>query len=195
MTKTEAATLKENKKDVLLELHKEHYLQIRHYETQRSTVSNLLVIISAAILAFVTYDKALTFADFPLTFMLMIIGLFGAGFCIKYYERSTLNTYRVRKYRAELDKELFDSGLIQPLIVEAAKLQEEKFPRLFEGSLSWIKVHRLWIFFHLLVAFLGLILTISTIWLPQLPISEQALKPAPTQTPEPNHAQTPNPKR
>jgi hypothetical protein len=58
---------KDDVKEVLLKLMQEYFNQIRHYDTQRSTVSNLLVVVSAAILAFVTYDKALTRSDLPLT--------------------------------------------------------------------------------------------------------------------------------
>jgi hypothetical protein len=49
---------------------KEHYNHVRHYETQRSAVSNLIVIIAAAILAFVTRDNVLTTGDLPLAILL-----------------------------------------------------------------------------------------------------------------------------
>lgn len=78
-------------KDVLGKFIQEHYSQLRHYETQRSTVSNLLVIVAATILAFITYNKALTRSDLPLTIMLFMIELVGAAFCIKYYERGDIN--------------------------------------------------------------------------------------------------------
>lgn len=45
-------------KDTLWRLYEDHYTQVRHYETQRSTVTNLLLTIAAALLAFITYDKA-----------------------------------------------------------------------------------------------------------------------------------------
>jgi hypothetical protein len=159
-------------KDVLLELHKEHYAQIRHYETQRSTVSNLLVIIAAALLAFITFDKSLAWSDLPLTGMVTLVGLFGAAFCLKFYERATVNSYRVRGYRARLDAELFSSCLVQPLIEEANEKQQEKFPNLYEGTLEWVKVHRLWMVFHLLISILGLVLTFLAIFYPQGPVTD-----------------------
>lgn len=152
---------REDAKDVLLALHQEYFAQIRHYDTQRSTVSNLLVIVAAAILAFVTFDKALTPSDLPLTFLLFIIGLFGAAFCIKYYERAALNSERFHGYQRKLDEVLFNSQLIHPIREETDKKHAEEFPRLYgKGNLSWVKVNRLWVIFHLLVSLLGLILTI-----------------------------------
>ena len=62
-------------KETLWRLYEDHYTQVRHYETQRSTVTNLLLTIAAALLAFITYDKALTRSDIPLTCLLFVIGL------------------------------------------------------------------------------------------------------------------------
>ena len=158
---------KENVKDVLLSLMEEHYRQIRHYDTQRSTVSNLLVIIAAAVLAFVTYDKALTHSDLPLTILLFVVGLFGASFCMKYFERATLHANRFRKYQEKLDEVVFDSKLIQILRDETDQQHAKQFPKLTKGRLSWAKVSRLWIIFHLLLALLGFILSILIIFGPQ----------------------------
>ena len=157
---------KNDVKEVLLRLIQEYFSQIRHYDTQRSTISNLLVIVSAAILAFVTYDKAFTKSDLPLTVLLFLIGLFGAGSCLKYYERAAFNSGRFRSYREKLDEVLFDSKLIRVLREEADKQHNKDFHMLREGTLSWVKVHRLWIIFHLLIALLGLILTVSAIFWP-----------------------------
>jgi len=160
---------KEDVKDVLMELMQEHFRQIRHYETQRSTVSNLLVIIAAAILAFVTYDKTLTLFDLPLTILLLVLGLFGAAFCMKYYERSTLNSERFHRYQEKIDEVLFNSNLIHILREETDNIHTKEFPKMRNGRWSWVKVHRLWIVFHLIISLLGLILTILAICLPQVP--------------------------
>jgi hypothetical protein len=52
-------------KGVLWKLYQDHYTHLRHYETQRSTVTNLPLTIAAALLAFVTYDKGLTRSAVP----------------------------------------------------------------------------------------------------------------------------------
>ena len=156
---------KNDVKDALLTYLQEQYSQLRHYETQRSTVSNLLVIIAAAILAFVTFDKALTHADLPLTILLLVIGVFGAAFCLKYYERCTKYYHRIQTCRYRLDQHLFETTrLLETVRTEADQEHAKEHPAFHGGKLSWVKVYRLWIIFHLFVALLGLILTTLAIF-------------------------------
>lgn len=150
-----------DQREILLTLLKEAYNHVRHYETQRSTVSNLIVIVAAAILGFVTRDNALTRADLPLSSLLFVVGIFGIAFAAKYYERTKANADRYYKYRDKLDELFFESRGLSNVLDEAAKDTSAACPRLVEGgSLGWIKVHRLWITFHALIGCLGLILTI-----------------------------------
>lgn len=147
-------------KDVLLSLLQNYYSRLAHYETQWSTVSNLLVIVAAAILAFVTFDQKLTLADLPLTLLLSFMGIFGAGFCAKIYERSARIYVRVQGIRKALDETLFDSPMIKKLRDEADQRHAKNFIRFQDcGTLSWVQVHRLWITFHAFIAVLGFILT------------------------------------
>jgi hypothetical protein len=156
-------------RDMLWRLYQEHYTHIRHYESQRSTVTNLLIIIAAALLAFTTYDKAITRADTPLACMLFLIGLFGAAFSIKYHERASLHYQRILKYREKLDK-LFDPPFIIALKEEADQQLKAIYPRLNGGRFSWVKVHKLWIVFHLLISLFGLALIVwATFWPQSLP--------------------------
>lgn len=157
----------EDVKDVLLRLMQEHFNQIRHYDTQRSTVSNLVVVVSAAILAFVSYDKMLTRSDLPLTILLSVVGFFGAAFCIKYYERAALNSARFHRYQEKVDEVLFDSDLLQTLRSETDRKHDKEFYQFRKGKLSWVKVNRLWVIFHLFISLLGLILTSLAIFWPQ----------------------------
>jgi len=155
-------------KDTLWRLYEDHYTQVRHYETQRSTVTNLLLTIGAALLAFITYDKALTRSDVPLTCLLFVIGLFGAAFSLKYHERSSFHYNRLMMYRNKLDDLLSDPGVLQRLREKAEEKQKKEFPRLYEGRLKWWKVHRLWVFLHLLVSLFGLVLTVLAIFWPKI---------------------------
>lgn len=144
---------------------KEHYNHVRHYETQRSTVSNLIVIVAAAILAFVTHDNELTRADLPLTILLLFVGMFGIAFAAKYYERTKANADRYYKYRDKLDELFFESKVLNAVLDDAASVTKAACPRLAKGgSLDWIKAHRLWITFHALITGLGLILTVLILY-------------------------------
>jgi hypothetical protein len=114
-------------KDALWKLYQDHYTHVRHYETQRSTVTNLLLTIAAALLAFVTYDKELTRSDISLTSLIFVIGLFGAAFSLKYHERSSFHYNRLLQYRDKLDELLSDTGLLNRLIEEAVKKHTQEF--------------------------------------------------------------------
>jgi hypothetical protein len=151
---------KDYTKDVLLSLLQNYYSRLEHYETQWSTVSNLLVIVAAAILAFVTFDQKLTVADLPLTLLLIFMGFFGAVFCEKLYERSLRIYVRVDLIRKALD-EMLCSAVIEKIRDAGDQRHAKSFPWLHDtGRLSWVKVHRLWIAFHIFIALLGLILTV-----------------------------------
>jgi uncharacterized membrane protein YbhN (UPF0104 family) len=156
-------------KDVLWKLYQDHYTQVRHYETQRSTVTNLLFTIASVLLAFVTYDKALTRSDIPVTLLLFLVGLFGAALSVKYHERSSFHYNRLISYRDKLDELLSDPGLLAKLREKARIKHEQEFPHLYKGKLYWWKVHRLWVLLHLLVSCLGLLLTILAICSTQTP--------------------------
>jgi Ca2+/Na+ antiporter len=151
---------KNQAKDVLLALNREYYGRIQHYETQRSAVSNLLVIVAAAILAFVTFDRALTIADLALTLLLFAMGLFGAAFSAKYHERASRQSQRVKATRLKLDELLFDSALLDKLRDKAENEHAVHFPKFHHGRIAGWKIYRLWITFHLFIALLGCILTI-----------------------------------
>jgi hypothetical protein len=158
---------KKDAKEILWGLYQDQYTHIRHYDSQRSTVTNLLIVIAAALLTFVTYDKTINRADIPLTGMLCIIGLFGVIFSIKYRERISINFQRLMVYRDKLDELLFDSKLIRVLDEEADRLHDKKFPRLHAGYLSSVKVNRLWLVLHMLISLIGLVLTVWAIFWPQ----------------------------
>ena len=68
---------------------------------------------------------------------------------------------RIEKIRNKIDEVLFDSLLISHVRAQADKQHAEKFPRFEKGGrLSWVRVSRLWIAFHLCLAVIGLILSV-----------------------------------
>src|SRR3712207_1575685 len=97
ITRVQRMSYNDDAKDVLWKFYQDYLTQMRHYEMQRSTVTNLLLLVAAAVLAFITYDKVLSRSDLPLTGLLVIIGLFGAAFSLKHYERTSFHIERARK--------------------------------------------------------------------------------------------------
>ena len=95
--------------------------------------------------------------------------LIGAAFSLKYHERSSFHYNRLMTYRNKLDDLLSDPGVLKHLREKAEEKQIKEFPTLYTGRLKWWKVHRLWVFLHLLVSLFGLVLTALAIFWPQIP--------------------------
>lgn len=142
-------------------LYQEHCTWERHHEAQRASVTNLLLAVSAAVLGVITYDGGLWIGDLPLTLFLILLGLFGALFVAKQYERFAMQQGRAGRYRGMLD-EMVPEAAVLKLRNEADAENEARYPRL-----SRIRLHRFWTALHLLVAGFGVVLTviIITVWL------------------------------
>jgi len=150
-------------RDVLWKMYQEHCTQGRHHETQRSTVAGALVAIAGAVIGLVTFDKAVSPMDLPLTFFLFLLGGFGAVFSAKHYERFRLHMERARRYRDELDRLLPDS-LLKRLKEEADTKHNEEFPRLKD-----LRLNRFWLWLYVLIAALGLVLSFVAVVSPLKP--------------------------
>jgi lysylphosphatidylglycerol synthetase-like protein (DUF2156 family) len=153
-------------KDVLWGMYQEHCTQGRHHETQRATVTNLIIAVAAGVLALLTFDKAINKFDLPLTVFLFMLGLFGAAFSTKHYERWSLHMQRARSYRNKLDALMFDN-LINELKRDGDKKHEEEFKEEHKWQLKKIRLHQLWVSLHLLIAALGVGLSLIAIFWPQ----------------------------
>src|SRR5262245_48295007 len=74
--------------EILWRMCNEHYSQARQHETQRTSMSQVILVIAGALLAFYTsqYSGGEKFWVVPIA--LACLGIFGAAFCRKQYERS-----------------------------------------------------------------------------------------------------------
>ena len=140
--------------DILWKNCQEHWLQGRHHEIQRSSVTNVLIAISSAIIGLVTFDKTIVISDLPLTIFLIILGVFGAVFSAKHYERFSFHISRARKYREEINK-LFPDTPLRELIDKADEKHNRKHPRLRKLRLQYF-----WLGLYVLITLIGVMLTI-----------------------------------
>ncbi|MER8802312.1 hypothetical protein [Mesorhizobium sp. M0998] len=142
------------RREVFWKMYQENCTQGRHHETQRSTVATALIAIAAASMGFVTLDKGLTQIDIPLTLFIVAIGIFGAAFSAKHYERFAMHMQRARAYRNELDS-LLTGAPIKALKDIGDNKHVLKYP--------WHKKPRLnefWLAMYLFLCALGVVLTI-----------------------------------
>lgn len=141
--------------DIRWRMYAEHCSHARHHETLRATTSNILLAISAGIIAVVTRgDRPFLIEYWPLTALLVCIGIFGALFSAKYHERFCMHTERARQYRDALEASLPATDL-RRLKKTADRVTKAKFPRMFD-----LRLHKFWVCLHLAIAAMGVIMTI-----------------------------------
>lgn len=145
-----------DKTDFLWGMYQEHTTQGRHHETQRASVTNFIIIVAGATLAFVA-NKGVTKDQWVLAAFLILIGIFGILFSTKQYERFRFHIISASKYKAELET-IFGDNLDN--IREKAK---EEHGKRFLSIFIKLRLYYFWIFFHVLIVILGLVLLIMTL--------------------------------
>ncbi len=142
-----------NRTEILLNMFNEHCIHGRQHESQRSTVTSIILSISAALVALVSLDDAINKSDIPIGAFLIGVGAFGAIFCAKLYERFRLHMEHVKIYREELQK-LDEELKVNDLHWEA---ENNHTPN---ATLNKIALNKLWVFLNLFIAFLGLLIVV-----------------------------------
>jgi len=93
--------------DALLEYWKEHREQLRQTETQRSVLSNFVLVIVAGIGGLIV-QQHFVLHTLPLSFLILILGLYGALAAAKYHKRAE---YHISQARAPT-RTLTDAGAL-----------------------------------------------------------------------------------
>jgi hypothetical protein len=127
---------------------KEHREQLRQCETQRSTLTNLLLVTTAALSALVVQQHFSLYV-MPLCVFVVLTGLYGAVAVSKYYERAS---YHLTQARA-LTRDLVERGVLgtDDRLVRARADHYLAFPRMHR-----IRLHRLWVILHFSITLYGL---------------------------------------
>ena len=123
-----------------LELYKDNREHARHHETQRTTMSNLILIITAAVSAMVSIDSKLSTNDLPLTLFISFLGIFGVIFTIKYGCRFGYHLSVSRKILENSSKETFD--IVSKF--QRTSESESKYPKwivMYANTYFWIVLH------------------------------------------------------
>ncbi|MEO3972402.1 hypothetical protein [Streptomyces sp. CAU 1734] len=127
---------------------KEHREQLRQCETQRSTLTNLLIVVTAALSALIVQQK-FTLNVMPLCFFVILAGVYGAVAVSKYYERASYHLFQARA----LTRNLVEQGVLgsDGELIRARVEHYRRFPRLHR-----VRLHRLWVYLHLAIILYGL---------------------------------------
>ncbi|MFE7778510.1 hypothetical protein ACFU5O_32455 [Streptomyces sp. NPDC057445] len=142
--------------DVLIELWKDERQQALQAEGQRAALTNIVIVVVAAGLGFVS-QKRLGPSLLVVTLPMMLLGLYGALSCLKYRERFSLHSSQARRLRIEL-------GRIDPTFsIEAGRQETKRRHRSRFSFLVKIRLYALWVAIHAGVAVIGGILSICAL--------------------------------
>jgi hypothetical protein len=166
--------MQEQEKELLWKLYQDHVTHARHHETLRATTTTVLLAVAAGVLGLLgaAHEWPLRYEQLPLALFLILLGVFGAFFSAKYHERFEFHMNRAREYRNVLEANLPGMG-IDKLRPVADKKTELKHPWLYHRRLS-----AFWVWLHLLIAALGVLLISLIFWpglyMPHCPAKDNA---------------------
>jgi hypothetical protein len=149
--------------DVLLQLYAEERAQARQSETQRATLTNIVIIVAGASIAFIS-DQKLGNDALTLSIGIFVLGVFGAIANAKYFERWYRHWARAYAYRARLLAlyPVIDEGLRQysnkRTYKRTDKYEAEADERFWFSRR--VKLYLLWVGLNCLIALGGVLLTV-----------------------------------
>jgi hypothetical protein len=145
-----------NDSDVLLKIYEEQMGRAKQNEEQRSTFANIILIVAAAVIAFIN-QKDINPQSLPLTIFLIVLGTYGVIMSEKLSEQTQSYFERARSIHKRLD-ELHPKIKLMHRREDADKKHNAKYR--FWGKMH---VHSLWLILHLSIILIGIILTIMAL--------------------------------
>jgi hypothetical protein len=156
--------------------YKDHSDQARQHEAQRERMTNLVLAITGVLVGLVTFSKLALWA-LPAALTVSALGIFGYCFAGKHYERYRYHASIMQAARDEMDRLAAAPGTTpRPLSAirsegETKHYQKFTWPRLRgtgnplqAQAKSWIARQRLHVFWeavHILVAVIGVALSVA----------------------------------
>lgn len=140
--------------EILIHVMEQQFSQAKQSEDQRANITNIIVLIAAAIQGVLT-QTGFTKNTLPLTITLIIIGIFGVVATAKLYERFSYHYEVMRQIRQKLET-LNPDTTIRACLDAAWQEHIKKHPIIS----TKIRLYAIWSALHVLIAALGVIYTI-----------------------------------
>lgn len=142
-----------NDVDVLLQLRSEEWNLLRHYEEQRTSITNIIIAIASVAIGFLV-QNGINRNTIPITILLIILGIYGVLSVSKLYERIHQANDLAIGYTKRID-ELNSKIGIEKVRKKIRSKHKEEFP-----LTTKLKMNFLWVIFHSSIAVLGIGLTV-----------------------------------
>jgi hypothetical protein len=154
--------------NILLQLYSEERLQARQSEDQRATLTNIIIVALAAGLAIVA-DQQFDMAWLAVAISLILLGSFGAIATRKYFERWLRHWNRAYAYREQLFS-LFPSIPTELALFTGRSVygRNDRYESELDARFKFmkaVKLHILWVSFHIIVALVGIGLLLVLVFL------------------------------
>ncbi len=140
--------------EILIHVMEQQLSQAKQSEDQRSTITNIIVLIAVAIQGGLT-QTGFTKNALPLTITLIITGIFGVIATAKLYERFRYHYEVMRQIRKKLEA-LYPDTTIRACLDAAWQEHIKKHPVIS----TKIRLYMVWSTLHTLIAVLGVIYTL-----------------------------------
>jgi hypothetical protein len=142
--------------EIVLRLIEENWTESRHLEEQRSSLTNLIVVIAAGVSGVLT-QTGLTLNILPLSLLLVILGAYGIIASSKLHERLDLHICRARYLRQHLDQ------MCPGIDILRLKQLADSDNQRHHPWVSNLGVNTVWISLHILIACLGAVYTLVSL--------------------------------
>ena len=151
--------------EVWLRMYEEQVRHARHHETLRTHSTNVIIIISAAILAFLSSKFESHSQHVVFGFFLIAINVYGLILSLKHYERNQLHLEVSRHYRTVLSQ--FSALEGRELNRERRAGRDKHYNK--AGKIKDLRVHFLWSGLHGIIALMGAAVVLHEIVFRQQP--------------------------
>jgi len=147
----------------LFVLIEKYWDEIHHIESQRSTLTNILLAIESAALG-VIVSANYSRQTFPLSLLLVVLGLFGVLATRKYHERFAYAQRRLDQWYRRLDQLTPEAEILARLRDANERHAKDGTVRIFRRyHLQRLPLNRLWLWLHGTFAVTGLALSFRTV--------------------------------
>lgn len=140
--------------ETVLRLYEEERNHARFHEGQRAAASNMVAMVSAGLIGFITFDGKISTTDLAPALMIVVAGFFGLVFIIKLTERRKLHFNRGYEFLRHLNGD-FSGVAAREIMLEADKGTKELHPILCRLPLVAV-----WVTYQILIALVGVVLAI-----------------------------------
>lgn len=151
-TESNVKNMAGNEVEIWLRMYEEQVRHGRHHETLRSQSTNIVIAISAALLAFVSSPTLESNQNILIGLFIVVINIYGVLMSLKHYERSRLHVRVGGKYRNTIS----DMSKIGDMAINEARKEGHDSHQSHFPLVRKFRAYQLWIGLHVVLGLIGL---------------------------------------